>query len=245
MPGGAALDVLITEKTFTSPAGIRHVVLRNIRLTAFPGQVIALLGRSGIGKSTLLRIVLGLDGAFEGKVRVPAGRVGVVFQEPRLLPWLTVEDNLRLVMQGAVADARIENLLEQVGIAGVARQRPSELSLGMARRVALARALAVEPNLLVLDEPFASLDRQLGATLVKRVADRTRSEGGLMLFATHELEHALTVADSICILAGQPATLESGMVAQDRNDGVAIARLRADLLERFPFLGSEEMAHPP
>jgi ABC-type nitrate/sulfonate/bicarbonate transport system ATPase subunit len=154
MPGDAALELLIEAKAFTSPAGLRHVILQDIGLTVPPGQIVALLGRSGGGKSTLLRIALGLDTAFEGHVRRPSGRLGVVFQEPRLLPWMTVGQNLRLVAPGITA-SRIGDLLELAGVAGTDNHLPSELSLGMARRVALARALAVDPNMLVLDEPFA------------------------------------------------------------------------------------------
>ncbi len=169
--------MLIRAKAFTSPAGPRHLVLRDIRLTIPTGQIVALLGRSGCGKSTLLRIALGLDTAFEGHVHRQPGHLGVVFQDPRLLPWLTVADNLRLVVPDRIPASRIEYLLELAGVAGVAHHLPAQLSLGMARRVALARALAVDPNLLVLDEPFASLDRQLAGELAAKIGDIARRTG--------------------------------------------------------------------
>ncbi|MDR3535868.1 MAG: ATP-binding cassette domain-containing protein [Acetobacteraceae bacterium] len=244
MPGDDALEVLIATKAFALPTRTSHIVLRDIHFTALPGQVVALLGRSGSGKSTLLRIVLGLDTVFEGRVRMPPGRLGVVFQDPRLLPWLTVADNLRLVLVDGAAKTRIEEMLELVGVADAANHLPSELSLGMARRVALARALAVDPNVLVLDEPFASLDRQLGTMLVAKVAERTRRTGCIMLFATHDLDHALMVADRICVLGGHPTTLKADVAVPAQRNAGTIERLRTELVAQFRFLGSEETAQP-
>jgi ABC-type nitrate/sulfonate/bicarbonate transport system ATPase subunit len=244
MPGDAALELLIETKAFTSPAGLRHVILQDIGLTVPPGQIVALLGRSGGGKSTMLRITLGLDTAFEGHVRRPPGRLGVVFQDPRLLPWMTVGENLRLVAPGITA-SRIADLLELVGVAGTGHHLPSELSLGMARRVALARSLAVDPNMLVLDEPFASLDRQLGNTLAAKVSELAREAGSIVVVATHELDHALAIADRICVLAGRPGRLEADIAIPDRGDAVAIGYLRTNLVDRFPFLGSKRAAHAP
>jgi NitT/TauT family transport system ATP-binding protein len=237
MPGDTALEVRVATKEFVAPGGRRQIILHDIHLAGRPGEVIALLGRSGIGKSTLLRIVLGLDSDFRGEVRVPPGSAGVVFQDPRLLPWLTVADNLRLVTPRPPSDARIDDLLDRCGIAGVADHLPSALSLGMARRVALARALAVDPLLLVLDEPFASLDPLLGATLANRVAEYARTTSAIVLLATHEIEHALTIADRIYVLSGRPATA-TAVTVPAREDPAAIARLRADLLRRFAFLAT-------
>jgi len=244
VPGDTALDLLIKAKAFPSPTGLPHLVLRDIRLTVLPGQIVALLGRSGGGKSTLLRIALGLDSVFEGHVHRPPGRIGVVFQDPRLLPWLTVADNLRLVVKDRIPASRIEHLLELAGVAGVAHHLPADLSLGMARRVALARALAVDPNLLVLDEPFASLDRQLAAELAAKVAEIARRTGSIVLIATHELEHALAIADRICVLVGRPATLAADVAVPQQDTADAIGRLRTDLLTRFRFLGTEETTQP-
>ena len=244
MPGDAALEVLVAAKAFAAPDGAQHAVLQDIHLSARRGEVVALLGRSGIGKSTLLRITLALDTAFEGRVQVPPGPVGVVFQDPRLLPWLTVADNIRLVIPGRGTPSRIDELLELVGVPGVARHLPAALSLGMARRVALARALAVDPVLLVLDEPFASLDAGLGATLADRVAARARDAGCIVLLATHDLGQALAVADRICVLAGRPATFAANVAVPRRDDPGATARLNADLLDRFGFLGFRDEPAP-
>lgn len=248
LPAQTAIDVHIVAKAFASPEGAIHTILQNIHLAAAPGEVVALLGPSGIGKTTLLRIILGLDTAFDGRVQTRAGPVGVVFQDPRLLPWLTVADNLRLVMTSQTTRAipsHINTLLERAGVPGIADRRPAELSLGMARRVALARALAVDPVLLVLDEPFASLDVQLGSVLAARVADDARRAGCTVLMATHELDHALAVADRICVLAGRPATLAATVAVPAPGDLPSIARLRATLLQQFSFLAPRSVSPAP
>ena len=238
MPGAAMLDLRIRDKRF---AGARpRPVLRNVQFSAGPGEVLALLGRSGAGKSTLLRIALGLDRDFTGGVRLPAGRIGVVFQEPLLLPWLTVADNLRLVVTGGVPEPDIPALLAAVGLADAASRRPGELSLGMARRAAVARALAVDPAMLLLDEPFVSLDRQLASALSALLTSRARQLGTLVLVAMHDVEHALAIADRILVLDGQPATLAADVAVPARDNLAGVARLRADLLAQFAFLAADE-----
>jgi NitT/TauT family transport system ATP-binding protein len=187
--------------------------------------------------------MLGLDGDFSGHVTRPEGRVGVVFQEPRLLPWLTAAENLRLVVTEGVPEPDIPALLAAVGIADAAAQRPAALSLGMARRVAVARALAVDPAMLVLDEPFVSLDRRLGTMLGALLTARARRQRTLVLVAMHDLEHALAIADRVLVLHGRPAVLAADVAVPDRDDPAAIARLRGDLLVRFGFLGTEETAN--
>jgi NitT/TauT family transport system ATP-binding protein len=212
-------------------------VLRDIAFTAQPGEVLALVGRSGIGKSTILRIALGLDRDFEGRTALPPGRVGVMFQEPRLLPWMTVGDNLRLVRPAHAPPPDIAGLLNEAMLPNVASLLPSELSLGMARRVALARAMAVDPDTLVLDEPFASLDRSLGAALGSVIASRAARARMLVLLSTHDIDQALAMAGRILVLAGEPATLAADIPVPRNADPALAARLRAQLLDRFTFLG--------
>ena len=140
-------------------------------------------------------------------------------------------ENLRLVEPG-LTDADIAKLLGQVGLENKAGVMPSALSLGMARRVALARALAVEPSLLVMDEPFASLDPLLSARLARAIAGRARQNGATILMATHDLDQALVVADRILVLGGSnPATLEADVPSRDADAVV--------LRERFAFLGEK------
>lgn len=216
MPGALALELHIAAKLFGRE---RRTVLHDVRFAAAPGEIIALLGASGAGKSTTLRIALGLDTDFSGRVIRRCLRPGVVFQEPRLLPWLDVADNIRLVCRG---EPDIAALLALVGLPDAGARMPRALSLGMARRVALARALAAAPDLLVLDEPFASLDPGLSAALAASVAAWARAHGATVLMATHDLPQALAVADRVLVLAGTPATL-----AADTPISAGAAALRA------------------
>lgn len=236
MPGAGVLDLRIREKRY--PGARPLPVLRDVHLRAASGEVLALLGRSGAGKSTLLRIALGLDTAFDGCVTRPAGRTAMVFQEPLLLPWLTVADNLRLVVTEDVPPPDIPALLAAMGLADAAALRPAQLSLGMARRAAVARALAVDPAMLVLDEPFVSLDRRLAAALGGLFVTRAQQHGTLVLVAMHDLEHALAIADRILVLHGRPAVLAADLAVPDRSDAAALDRLRRELLDRFAFLAA-------
>lgn len=224
LAGGSGLRVDIGGKAF----GARHI-LADIAFAAGPGEVLALLAPSGTGKTTALRIVLGLDRAFAGRIDRPPGRAGTVFQEPRLLPWLDVAANLRLVAPDLDA-ADIATCLDRAGVPGVAALMPRALSLGMARRVALARALAVRPSLLVLDEPFASLEPALAARLAREVTEEACALGAVTLLATHDLDQALAVADRVLVLGGgPPATLLTDLPASDASGSM--------LRERFAFLG--------
>src|ERR1700728_3785972 len=134
-------EARIDRKVFVGADGVGRQVLRDVGFSIASGEVIALLGASGIGKSTTLRILLGLGPGFEGRVQDSGWRSGVMFQEPRLLPWLTVADNLRLVMTDRVPRLDIAGLLDTVRLPGAGGLYPRQLSLGMARRAALARAL--------------------------------------------------------------------------------------------------------
>ena len=169
------------------------------------GEVAALVGPSGCGKTTLLRIIAGLDSDFEGSVALPAhGMLGMVFQEPRLLPWRTVEQNVRLAAPQAT-DAALGNLFQALGLTAHRDHFPGELSLGLARRVALARAFAVEPDLLLLDEPFVSLDDALAARLRDELADLVNRRPITTLLVTHNVEEAIGLADRLLLLSLSPA----------------------------------------
>src|SRR5262245_37349354 len=166
-PAGAPgqLEVEVKRKTFKSASGGELHVLDGLKLSLRASEVGALVGPSGCGKTTLLRIIAGLDRDYEGIVTLPEhGRLGMVFQEPRLLPWRTLEQNVRLAAPEA-NDATLEVLFRTLELEGHRHLFPPELSLGLARRVALARAFAVEPDLLLLDEPFVSLDDAMAARL--------------------------------------------------------------------------------
>jgi len=183
------LDVEIRRKAYGS-----RTVLRDIAFPLESGETLAILGPSGAGKTTLLRIVAGLDPAFEGRVAF-SGIAAIVFQEPTLLPWRSALENITLVTGVALPEA--ETALREVGLAGMESHRPGQMSLGQRRRLSLARAFAARPDLLLLDEPFVSLDAPLVAemmALTERLIAKTRVA---TLFVTHAPAEAERLADRI------------------------------------------------
>ncbi len=239
MPNPPVLDVRIERKSFALPSGASRTVLRNVAFAVTRGELVGILAPSGTGKSTILRILLGLDTAFDGTLRRNANRVGVMFQEPRLLPWLSVADNLRVVATDAAPAPDIAGLLDEVRLPDAASLFPRQLSLGMARRVSLARALAVAPDLLVLDEPFASLDPHLAAVLGGVVARWARRTGGAVVLATHDLNQALGFVSRVLILSGQPATVAANLPVGEEDLASARAALRTSIVKAFGFLGGQ------
>jgi len=205
-PAGARdrLDVAIRQKRFFAASGGNLHVLGELAFSLAAGEVAALVGPSGCGKTTLLRIIAGLDRDYDGSVALPAhGTLGMVFQEPRLLPWRTVEQNVRLAAPAAT-DASLDALFETLGLAAHRNHFPGELSLGLARRVALARAFAVEPDLLLLDEPFVSLDDALAVRLREELAELVNRRPVTTLLVTHDVEEAIALADRLFLLSPSP-----------------------------------------
>ena len=226
-PAGVAgqLNVHIKHKSYRAAAGGRLHVLGEFSIALARGEVAALVGASGCGKTTLLRIVVGLDHDFEGSVRLPAhGRLGVVFQEPRLLPWRTVEENVRLAAPQA-SDATLSALFATLGLAEHRCHYPGELSLGLARRAALARAFAVEPELLVLDEPFASLDAALAARLRAELVELVSRRPVTTLLVTHDIEEATGLADRVFLLSASPARVLAEMPIQHPRSAQTVDQL--------------------
>jgi NitT/TauT family transport system ATP-binding protein len=210
------LDVRIVRKAFRSASGERADVLHDVAFTLGHGEVGAFVGPSGCGKTTMLQIVAGLDADFEGAIVRPSGTLGMVFQEPRLLPWRTVEDNIRLIAP-AIDAATLAGLFDTLELSSHRAHFPGELSLGLARRVALARAFAVEPGLLILDEPFTSLDAPLAARLRDELALLVDRRPVTTLLVTHDLDEAVRLADRLFLLSARPARLiATTLIAQPR-----------------------------
>jgi len=206
-PAGVSgrLELHIKNKSYRTVTGGRLHVLGKLSIALAKGDVAALVGPSGCGKTTLLRIIMGLDRDFEGVVSLPADcRLGVVFQEPRLLPWWTVEENIRLAAPQA-SETALSALFATLGLTEHRLHYPGELSLGLARRVALARAFAVEPDLLILDEPFVSLDAPLAARLRAELIELVSRRPVTTMLVTHSIDEAIGLADRVFLLSPSPA----------------------------------------
>lgn len=201
------LEVAIAGKT-RRRAGETIAIIDNLTFTLHRHEVTCLLGPSGCGKTTALRIIMGLDDAFEGRITpdTRALRLGVVFQEPRLLPWRSVADNI-LIAAPDLHAAALDSLLEELGLAAWRDTRPNQLSLGMARRVALGRALAVDPDLLILDEAFVSLDEKGADALRSVVFGAVARRRATVLMVTHNVREALEHSDTILVLAPRPTSV--------------------------------------
>jgi NitT/TauT family transport system ATP-binding protein len=247
------LVIEIDDKSFAAVGDApAHRAVSGFRLTARRGEFVAMVGPSGCGKTTTLNIVAGLDRDFQGNVTLPTapGRarpvLGYVFQNPRLLPWRTVHENLALVLNGEDdAEDRIAALLEAMDLTGVRDQYPGRLSVGMQRRAALARAFVVKPDLLLMDEPFVSLDEQTARRLRLLLLDLWHARPTTVLFVTHNLREAIQLADRLVLLSAPPTRvltdLVIGLPRSRRDDEAAVEEYRADLLGRagpaFELLG--------
>lgn len=181
-------------------------VLRDIAFTLARGERLAVLGPSGVGKTTLLRLVAGLDTDFDGRIERP-GRLAYVFQEPVLLDWRSVARNLELTT--GMDDAAVAAALRDVGLEGRGDAYPRQLSLGQQRRVSLARALGAAPDLLILDEPFASLDEATADEMLDLTSRLLDGHETAALLVTHRRHEAERLGARIVRLEGRPATLDA------------------------------------
>ncbi|WP_036218311.1 ABC transporter ATP-binding protein [Calidithermus chliarophilus] len=211
----AGIRCTALRKVFASSRGPK-VVLEGVNLEVRSGEFVAVLGPSGCGKSTLLNILSGLERDYEGRVSFPgfAGRgepvLGYVFQEPRLLPWMTVRQNIHFALEATPspeAGARVRNWLERVGLADYYDYYPNQLSVGMQHRVSLARALILDPQVLLLDEPFSSLDEITAMSMRGEVLELWKEQRGTVLLVTHNPLEAVYLADRVLIMAANPGRI--------------------------------------
>jgi NitT/TauT family transport system ATP-binding protein len=197
----------IESKSYRADGGDRFAVLGRIDLMLGRREIVAIVGPSGCGKTTLLRIAGGADTAFQGRLDWDGGvmpRIGTVFQEPRLLPWRTVRQNL-LLAQTTPNPGLASDLLRSLDLSAFQDAWPATLSLGMARRVAIARAMAIEPELVLLDEPFVSLDPAMAMRGRALLLAAWRERPIAALLVTHDRAEAAAMADRILVLGGRPA----------------------------------------
>lgn len=229
------LSLVVRRKAFDDAQGrAGPPVLQDIDLTVRPGQFLCILGPSGCGKTTLLNIIAGLDRDFDGELEIArsgdsdaSGRgspkIGYVFQSPTLLPWRTVLENLRIVMnRDQIARNLAETLLDDMGLIEYRDAYPRNLSLGMSRRVSVARAFAVEPDLLLMDEPFVSLDEDTAANLQNLLLELWEARNPTIIFVTHDSREAIRLAQRILIMSRGP-----GRILADQPNQLSSAQ-RAD-----------------
>ena len=231
-------EIRIEDKTHRGADGTPVPAIRDLVLDVPADSMTVLMGPSGCGKTTLLRIVAGLDDHYTGTLRVPEStRIGVVFQEPRLLPWRTVRQNIELVAGESFSTEDLERLAARVGIADKLDVYPQELSLGLARRVAIARAFATKPDLLLLDEPFVSLDERTADRLRRLLLEVWSAQPTTAILVTHNAREAILLADQLVLLAPRPTQVVATVpidLPQSKRDTEAVERIYADLLQRYP-----------
>jgi sulfonate transport system ATP-binding protein len=227
----------------TYPNGVR--ALDGVTLDVAPGEIVAVVGGSGCGKSTLLRAISGLDRPSQGSVLLdgtkivePHEKIGIVFQEPRLLPWLTVSDNVGFGLADRPAAERRERVaaaLDRVGLADKANVWPRELSGGQAQRVAIARALVPRPEVLLLDEPFSALDAFTRADLQDHVLDLWADLRPTLILVTHDVDEAVVLADRVIVMRPRP-----GRIFEEIEDDLPRPRDRQSA--RFDFVKRRVLA---
>lgn len=252
------IEVASLRKTFGNRDGTPRAVLKDLDLTVGAGEFLCILGSSGCGKSTLLNVLAGLDKAYEGQVSVSGGRVGYLFQEPRLLPWLTAEGNLDFALASCrVPTSRWSELkscyLAMTGLSAYRDYYPHQISGGMAQRLALVRALCVEPGVLLMDEPFSGLDEITAHRIRSDLLAIWEETRKTIVFVTHSAYEASFLADRILVMSGGAFRQEMRVpVARPRSyDDPAIfefsrdvIRALGDEINRDPTLPVEPVSEP-
>jgi sulfonate transport system ATP-binding protein len=212
------VNIEIAHKAFSGSKG-SLLALKDILLTINPGEFVCIVGGSGCGKTTLLRIIAGLETEYEGAVFLGVRQLigtgldrGVVFQEHRLLSWLTVHDNVGFGLAGLSPEERSRDIRHYISLVGLDKfeyEYPHQLSGGMSQRVAIARALARRPEVLLLDEPFASLDALTRMRMQQEILRIWEAERTTVVLVTHDIEEAVFLADRVVIMSPQPGTIRN------------------------------------
>lgn len=245
-------SVAVNVRSKVFPNGL--CAIKGLAFTARSGEFVAIVGPSGAGKTTLLNLIAGLDADMDGDISIDVSLVqhrqpktSFMFQEPRLMPWLTVQQNIELVLRPYARErnnkkdnARLQHLLDLVGLKEFGSMFPGQLSIGMNRRIALLRAFIIEPDLLLMDEPFQSLDAPTADQLRSLLNDLWQRISPTVLFVTHGLGEAISLADRILFLSARPSwvILDYAVPLQrPRTLGSPeVQQIHHDLLSRYPYL---------
>ena len=234
-------DVQICIRNKTYPNALQPTI-KDFQLSLNSNEFICLVGASGCGKTTLLNCLSGLDNHYDGEILVgqqhTAPKIGYIFQNPRLLPWRTVRENIELVLPPQQSPDMIDSLLDFMQLTKSQHEYPERLSVGMNRRVAIIRAFAVNPDLLLMDEPFVSLDPPTARDVRRLLLQLWQQRPHMVLFVTHDLREAIALADRLIFLAAAPMRVISDIVVPipraQRHDDTAIERFRGQLLNDYP-----------
>jgi len=235
------IHIDIQNKTYTTADAQQHTAISDLKLTLAENKFVCLVGPSGCGKTTLLNIIANLDTQYQGEIALGLNHkkpnIGYIFQNPRLLPWRTVRENIELALDNAQPEI-IDSLLEAMQLTHIQHNYPEHLSLGMSRRISIIRAFAINPDILLMDEPFVSLDaptaRQVRGLLMELWQQRPHT----ILFVTHDLREAIALADRLVFLSASPMSVVSEIDVDipraDRDDEHIIESFRQHLLNHYP-----------
>ncbi len=236
------VHIQIHEK---SHIGTEIPTIENFNLTLNSGEFICLVGQSGCGKTTLLNSIAGLDSHFSGNIQIgnksQNSKIGFVFQRPCLLPWRTVRENIELVFdnQNAIPKSQIDELLNLMQLSNYANAYPKQLSEGMKRRVSIIRAFAINPDLLLMDEPFVSLDALMAREVRDLLQQLWQNRPHTVLFVTHDLREAIALADKLVFLTSRPMRVLKKIdvsIPRESRDSQNIEKFREQLIQNYAEL---------
>lgn len=224
------LDIYIQNKTYN-----KNLVLEDIELEIKDSEFISVLGPSGCGKSTFLNILANLDDDFKGHIEMPFENISFMFQDDRLLPWLSIKENLLLVSKKKDLN-EIKRVLKLIGLENILDEFPKSLSGGMKRRIALARAFINKPQLILLDEPFTSLDFPTSQELKYEFIKLCKEFKPLVILVTHDLSEAILFSNRIFFLSKKPSTviLEFNNTNNQSFEMKQIDKIKNEILEKYP-----------
>ena len=239
----SAITIDISTKSYQA-ASSGHAIIANLQLQVYTNQFVCLVGPSGCGKTTLLNIIAGLDRQYSGNICINgathAPHIGYVFQNPRLLPWYNVRRNIELVFSSSPPADYIDALLQAMQLQDEQHRFPQQLSLGMQRRVSIIRAFAINPDILLMDEPFVSLDAPTARQIRHLLYDLWQQRPHTILFVSHDLREAIALADRLIFLSARPMQLAADIIVPldrlQRLDSVCIEAFRQTLLDDYPAI---------
>jgi len=241
-PVRPVLDVHVSGRRFELESGGQLHAVGELQFVLPTESFTCIIGPSGCGKTTTLRMILGLDTDYQGEIKQPGEeRVAAVFQEPRLLPWRTVDQNVRLVLSKAQRNQSLDALFDALELSEVRHLYPNQLSLGLARRASLARAFVINPQLLILDEPFVSLDDATADRLRQLLLTLWQQQRTTALMVTHNVREAVLVADRILVFSQRPARIVDEILielARDKRDAAFVETVVQQLQNRVQLPGS-------